>query len=165
MHRSLRKILGVAGLSMNWSIVWGAFFALAVLIISVVRPQNIAPGEGPLPAGVTGLFAGLVSGAIFGCIVTIAEDRRPVAQLKVPRVALWGAFASAVWPLVNRSPGDMMLVLCLFGGAYAAVSVAVTRRFVLSRSQPSLLFTVVGRSVRDPLRAACAPDDSQAGRA
>ena len=157
MRRSRRKMLGVVGLGVNWAIVWGVLFTTLVAAIGLARPQDLRPGEGPFQAGATGALAGFISGFIFGLIVTFAEDHKPVTGLLVPRVAFWGFLASAVWPALNRLPVDMLLALCLLGGMYAAVSAAVARRYEARRTRPSLLFTIAGRSVRDPLRSACAP--------
>jgi len=158
MKRTLRKILGIAGFGLNWGIVWGVLLAVLVAGIGLVRPQDVDAGEGPFPAGVIGFKAGCLSGLIFGLIVALAENRKPLAGLNILRFALWGALASLVWPLVSRVPGDIVLAHCLLGGAYAALSVALARAFILQRSRPSLLFTVLGRSVRDPLRATCGPE-------
>jgi hypothetical protein len=156
MRRPLRKLLGVIGLGVNWGIVWGGLFGALVSIIGAFRPQDIPQAEGPFPASGIGLVAGLICGTTFGLILAFAEDGKRVVDLKLIRVTAWGVLASAVWPLFTSLPYDMILYLCPAGGAYAMMSLAIARRFELRQSKPSLLFKVVGRSLRDPLRAACA---------
>jgi hypothetical protein len=157
MARQLRKFLGIAGLGINWAILWGLALVAGMGTIRVFRPQDVQAGEGLLSAVMAGGLAGLVSGTLFGLIIALAEDRKPIAELRVPRIALWGALASAVWPLLHRHDPGMILAFCLLGGCYAAVSVALARKLGIRRFSSSYLFTVLGRSVRDPLRAACAP--------
>ena len=66
MNGLLRKLFGVLGIGLTWSIVWGVAFVALWLIAGIIRPEDIDPGEGPDVAVGTGVLVGFVSGAVFG---------------------------------------------------------------------------------------------------
>lgn len=159
LPRFLRKFLGIVGLGINWGLVWAGVFAVFVWILGNFRPHDIEDGEGSLTAGTVGLFFGLVTGVCYGFIVCFAEDRKPIVDLTLLRVSAWGAIASLVWPIVNSLPLDMVVTLSLLGAMYALLSLAIARRFEHRQATAPPWSLVVGRSLRDPLRATCAPGD------
>jgi hypothetical protein len=156
MNKLFWKLLGVVGIGMSWSIVWGAFFATLVLIIGVFRPEDIDLGEGPIEVSRIGLIVGFVSGAIFGTILSFAENRKSLLDLSLIRMAIWGMLAAAAWPLLTYVDDSMVFILCPLGAVCAAASVAIARRAEwhdLERPQPLRL---IGRLLAKPLQAACA---------
>jgi hypothetical protein len=157
LSRPLRKILGVVGLGIHWGIVGALFFFLIVSAIGMFRPHDISPGADPLSAGWTGFLFGVTSGLLFGLLLTAIENRKFVAALNWKRVAIWGALACAVWPLLHALRIEMVLALCGGGGLYSIFSVLVAQHYERRQPKSSFLFKLVGRSLRDPLRATCAP--------
>ena len=48
MNQIRRRILGVIGIGLSWSVVWGAFFFALASIIGFFRPQDFDSGETPI---------------------------------------------------------------------------------------------------------------------
>ncbi|MGI8783293.1 MAG: hypothetical protein ACR2L2_06555 [Acidobacteriota bacterium] len=135
MNKPLRKLLGVMGIGLSWGAVWGALFATLVLIIGIVRPEDIDPGEGAVAVSGIGWLVGFVSGVLFGIILSFAEDRKSILDPALSRVAIWGMLGSAAWPLLTAVDDSMMLILCPLGPS-------VLRRRLRSRAERS--FTIRG---------------------
>jgi hypothetical protein len=155
MNMALRKLLGVMGIGLSWSMVWGLVFATLVLIAGTLRPEDIDPGEGPLVAIGTGLMVGFVSGAVFGIILAFAENGKAILDLALLRVAIWSALAAAVWPLLTVVHDSMMIILCPLGAGCASAAVAIARRS--ERQDPERpQLSLIGRLLASPLQAACA---------
>jgi hypothetical protein len=155
MNKSLRKILGVMGIGLSWGVAWSAVFATLVLIIGAFRPEDIDPGEGPLVASGIGFMVGVVSGVVFGIILSFAENRKSIHDLALVRVALWGVIGAAVWPLMTPLPDDMMLILCPLGAVCATALVAIARRAERHRLERPQSIGLIGRLLASPLKAAC----------
>jgi hypothetical protein len=47
---------------------------------------------------------GLVSGAIFGILLALGENGKPVASISLVRAALWESLSSAVFPVMTGGP-------------------------------------------------------------
>ena len=156
MNKPLRKLLGVMGIGLSWSIVWGVVFATLGLIAGIVRPEDIDPGEGPVVVIGTGLLVGFVSGAVFGIILSFAENRKAILDLALIRVALWGMLAAAVWPLLTIVHDSMMVIVCPLGAICALAAVAIARRAELHDPERPQLLRLIGRLLASPLQAACA---------
>lgn len=138
--RILRWLRGFLGLVVTWGITWGAVFALLGLIVGFVDPDSIDPGEGPLRIAWIGAFYGVVSGAVFALLLSVAERRRAITELSAGRAALWGAISAAVFPLLTPVADSMLIFLCPIGAALAAGSVGLAKRAVLRAplEQPKL---------------------------
>ena len=156
LNTALRRLLGVLGIGLSWGVAWAALFATLALIIGILRPQDIDSGESPLGFSGIGLVVGFVSGAVFGLILAIAENRKSIVDLALMRVALWGMLGAAAWPLLTPLPDAMLLILCPLGAVCAAVAVAIARRAEHHDPQLPTGLSVLGRLLRTPLRAACA---------
>lgn len=156
MNRILRKLLGVLAIGLSWGPVWCAFFVTLVLIIGIIRPQDMDPGEGPGIAGKIGLLVGFVSGAVFGVILSFAENRKTLPDLALIRVALWGVVAAAVWPLLTTVDNRMIYILCPLGAACASASVAMARKMDLHAPERSQFLRWIGFVLVKPLQAVCA---------
>ncbi len=156
MNKPFRKLLGVIGIGLSWSMLWGIVFATLVLIAGFIRPEDIDPGEGPVVAIGTGLLVGFVSGAIFGIILSFAEHRKAILDLALIRVAIWGMLAAAAWPLLTAVHDSMMIILCPLGAFCASAAVAIARRAELYDPERSQFLRWIGRFAASPLRAACA---------
>jgi len=154
--KPLRKLLGVMGIGLSWSVMWGLVFAILGLIGGIIRPQDIDPGEGPVVIIGTGLLVGFVSGVVFGIILSFAENRKTLLDLALIRVAIWGMLAAAVWPLLTIVHDSMMIILCPLGAACAAGAVALARRAEFHSREQSSLAGLIDRFLASHLKAACA---------
>jgi hypothetical protein len=108
MQRLMRRIRGALGMAIAWGITWavGAAGFLAVLAL-VLRPIAFWPGL----RGITllGGISGMISGFVFALALGVFHRNRTLADLRVSRMALWGAAAGIVVPLV-------LLTMTLLGG-------------------------------------------------
>jgi hypothetical protein len=81
------------------SALWAAIFAPVSVLTSA---QYWLKHHRPLPLGfvlemvLAGAILGAVSGAIFGLVLMVAERRRTVEKLRLPRLLLGGAIAGLV---------------------------------------------------------------------
>ena len=123
----LRKLRGILGTGLTWGAAWAAFFGALGLVISVVDPASIDPGEAPLMLAVFGGGFGLIAGTAFGLLLSFAEGRRRLIELTPGRAAIWGALAAATIPLL-KSNIDQVILFCPIGAAVAAATVAIARR-------------------------------------
>lgn len=128
MTRLVRALRGATVISIAWGIAWIFVGALIWLVIRVVSPEDIAPGEGPERAlPILGLV-GLLSGFGFAALLALAERRNRLETLSLSRVALWGLLGSAAIPLLMGTDGSMGWVTGPMGAIFAAASVAIARR-------------------------------------
>lgn len=109
----MNKVIGglprVLGVALAWAILWMTFWAIVAVIIGVVDPDSIDPGEGLAGAAIFGSM-GILSGVILGILLVLDEPRRPSAQLSLGRAAGWGTLASAVAQIPYLGHGDQGLV-------------------------------------------------------
>ena len=140
MGAFLRKCRGVLGIGVTWGAVWAAIFAALAVIIGLVDPDSIDPGEGPIRVAGIGAVFGFVSGAGFGVLLSLAEGGKAIRDLSVGRAALWGMLGTAAFPLLTPVNNSMLLFVCPIGAALAAASVAVAKKAELRASpdQPKL---------------------------
>src|SRR5262245_3208435 len=156
MNKTLRRSLGVMGIGASWGVVWGMVFTALDLIIGFFRPDDIGPGEGPLDVSRVGLLVGFVSGAIFGTILSILENRKSIRELSLLRVAIWASVAAAVWPLITVVDDSMVIILCPLGAGCALAAVTIARKAWAQDTKRSKLLSFIGGIVAKPLAAACA---------
>jgi hypothetical protein len=128
MNEILRKLRGMVGVAATWGLAWGAIFATIGLVIWVFDPDSIGPGDDPLLVVRIGATYGLITGASFGVLLGLAERNRSIADLSLARVALWGAVAASVFPLVSPANNAMLVFLCPIGAGLAAGSIALAKR-------------------------------------
>ena len=152
MTKLLRKLHGAMGIGLTWGAILAAIFAAISIIVWLIKPEDIDPGEGPIRVGAIGGGIGLVSGVAFGIVLSFAESGRAIHDLVLGRVAIWGILASAVFPLLTGRR-DQVFVLCPIGGAVAMAAVAIARRAELRVSSqpkrvPDVIFGYVLRSVK-----------------
>ena len=128
MRALLRKCRGVLGIGVIWSVAWAAIFAGLALVVGVFDPDSIDPGEAYIRISGIGAFFGFVSGAAFAVLLSVADGRRLLRDLSPIRAALWGAFATAAFPLLTGVDDRMVFLVCPIGAVFAAASVAVARK-------------------------------------
>jgi len=140
MGTLLRRCRGVLGFGVTWGAVWATIFAALALIVGLVDPDSIDPGEGPIRVAGIGAVFGFVSGVGFGVLLSLAEGRKAIRDFSLSRAALWGILGTAAFPLLTPVDNGMLLIVCPIGAALAAVSVAVAKQAELGASpeQPKL---------------------------
>jgi len=112
MRAFLRRCRGALGISIAWGAVWAAIFAALTVVIGIVDPDSIDPGETVARIAWIGGVFGLVSGAVFSLLLSLAERRKTIRDLSLRRAALWGVVGAwAVYRLAGRvmSPGGAVM--------------------------------------------------------
>lgn len=141
MRTALRRIRGLLGIGLTWGVAWGALGALATMVIGYFRPGNVGPGEGPLVAATVLGIAGFVSGVLFGGFVAATGRRKTLLELSLGKMAIWGAVAASVIPLVTIADDRMVYIPAPLGAFLASGSLALARRAELGRGEERKLLT------------------------
>lgn len=131
MSKILRSLRGLLGIGLTWGIVWAAVMIAVGMIIEVVDPDSIDPGEEPIVLGAVVGLVGFISGLVFGGLLSMAERQKTISDLSLSRVAMWGILVSAAFPLLAGKDIRMMLFLGPLGAVSALASVALARRWAL----------------------------------
>ncbi len=134
----LRRVLGIG---LAWAILWGVFWTTLFSIIGIVDPDSIDPGD-EMAVIILGSM-GLLTGVVFGILLSIGSRSRTNIDLSLTRVAVQGILATAVVQLGYLDHGDlglahnirMALLFCAFGGVVTLVWLA-TARWWLRRHSP-----------------------------
>jgi hypothetical protein len=132
MDALFRWCRGALGTGATWGAAWAATFASLVLVIGILDPDSIDPGEGPLKGIAIGALFGFVSGAVFSALVALAEGGKAVRDLSAGRAALWGMLATAAYPLLTAVDNGMLFIVCPVGAALAAASVTMAKKAELA---------------------------------
>jgi len=140
MRSFLRKLRGALSIAVTWGGVWAAIFAAIAFVIGIVDPDSIDAGEGPVRIAGIGAMFGFISGAVFAALFTATEGRKTLRDLSLGRAALWGAVATAAFPLLTPVANSMLIIFCPVGAALGAGFVAVAKRGELTGApeQPKL---------------------------
>lgn len=141
MSTALRRIRGLLGIALTWAVAWGGLGALATLVIGYFRPGNVGPGEGPLVAATVLGIAGFVSGVLFGGFLSAVGRRKTLLELSLARMAIWGAVAASVIPLVTIADDRMVYITAPLGAFLASGSLALARRVELGKGEERKLLT------------------------
>ncbi len=130
MTRFARWLRGALGVGLTWAALWMLFAILLWTVFMVFAPGQMHAGEG-LARGlrIFGLV-GLLSGLGFAALLSLAEHRRPLGELSLGRVALWGFLGSAAIPMVMGVDAREGWLPGLLGAIFATASVAIARRGV-----------------------------------
>jgi len=138
MISAMRRVRGVALISLIWAPLWAVMFGVFLLVLErLLGPSNE-------PSFVFMMLTigqvGLVTGALFGVLLALGENGKAVEQLSLMRVALWGALSATVFPVMTGRANQVFWT-CTFGAIVAVAMVAVARRAALSRlsRSPGLL--------------------------
>lgn len=83
VRKFLRRLRGIVGTALTWGVGWVVANALLCLVTGVPL-QFLGPLSG------TAMFQGFLAGGTFATILSIAERKRTLEELSLPRVALWG---------------------------------------------------------------------------
>ncbi len=131
-----RCLKTVVGLSLLWTLIWGALGAGVSLLVGLIDPPSVDPGESPWNlARVVGM-AGLLAGAVFGVILLVGERRSELAEVWPVRAVMWGVAAGMILPFLLRAEVNTgHLANTIVASALSAVvSIILARRLRLRRA-------------------------------
>ena len=128
MNTFLTRLRGALGVSATWGAVWAAIFAALTVVVGVLDPDSIDPGETTLRIAAIGAVYGAVSGGAFSGLLSLTERGRTLRDLSLGRAAVLGAVASAAFPLLTEVHDSMVILVCPIGAAIATASVAAAKR-------------------------------------
>ena len=119
----MKRILTIG---LVWAGLWMAAATILGVIIAVIDPASIDPGEEYMGLVIFGLM-GFLSGAAFALLLSIGRAGRQDADRPVAVVAIWGLAGTAVAQVPYLGHGDqgllanigMALVFSAFGGCVA----------------------------------------------
>ena len=127
MDRILRRARGAIGMGLLWGVAWS--------VVGVV-PRWLFGFNPDAPFPIIFGVLGFAAGVTFAGLITLAEGRRTLAQVSVPRFAGWGALGGFLLSaLFTRAAslgwGDALMIAPTFALASAACasgSLALARR-------------------------------------
>ncbi len=147
MDEILRKLRGLLGVGVTWGAVWAVVGSVVGVVYGLVAPDLWQWGN-PILDWTLGMgMYGFVSGVGFGKLLALAEGRRRLDELSLPRVAMWGVLGSAAVPLLFAAAGlfsvtttwvdvvSAMGLTALLGGLSAPGAIALARRAELSEGE------------------------------
>lgn len=123
-----RRVRGLLGLGAFSGIAWGVIGALIATVALIVDPMTVDAGEGPFWAALIIGRAGFVAGVAAGLALMIAERRHSIRDLRLPRVAMWGALGGLALPWIGAAPSAMIAILAVMGAGTAVGAVSLARR-------------------------------------
>jgi len=114
MNSLLQKLRGVLGTGLTWALGWsvvGTILQGGLSLLGISRAPDLSVA--PFMWGLMGLYGGTT----FGALLSFTEAKRTLKNLRLGRVAVWGALAGVALPVVydllRGDPGaiSMMSVL------------------------------------------------------
>jgi hypothetical protein len=151
----LRKLRGVTGISLIWAPVWAVLFTLLTCILQLFLPLDSDVGTLRLMSIIGRV--GLVSGGIFGILLSLNESGKAIRNLSLGRAMVWGILSSAIYPLVTQRANQVFWT-CTFGAVVAVALVALARRAELrDLAHPRRLRDIFFACVLTPIRDAVSP--------
>jgi hypothetical protein len=127
MRKSLRRIRGAIGMGLTWAAAWSVVGS---------APRWLFGFNADVPFPLVFGVLGFISGLTFSGILFLAEGRRTLDQMSLPRFTVWGAvggiLVSALFTrMASLSAGDVLMVAPTFAVACAisaSGSLALARR-------------------------------------
>ena len=121
MRRFLKWLRGLFGTAAVWAFGFGA-------IGTVVTGMSGYGLVATLSAFLPNAICGFVLGGTFAGILSLAERRRSLTELSVPRVGMWGALGTMLLaPGMTTGLVEYVYAVAL-GAGFAAGSVALAKR-------------------------------------
>jgi hypothetical protein len=100
----LQKLRGVLGTGLTWAVGWsvaGTILQGGLSLLGLFRAPDLSVA--PFMWGLMGFYGG----TMFGALLSLTEGRRTLQNLRIGRVAVWGALAGFALPVVyNLMRGD-----------------------------------------------------------
>lgn len=132
MRLLLRRLRGVLGMALTWSLGWATAGAILASARAYVDARTGATGSFDIPALIMIWGAvGFVAGGMFYVVLSIAERRPIFDSLKGTRIAAWGALAGSMLPafftLATANPPADIAVGAVLGAASAVGSLWIAR--------------------------------------
>ena len=150
MKTLLRKLRGAVGIGLTWGILWAVIGYTISVVIGLIDPDSIDPGESPIRLGAIIGLVGFVSGVGFGAVLSAIERKKTILDLSLVRVAIWGIIGSAALPLLTNMHNSLILFTGPLGAAFAAASVAIARKGELHNPEQQKRVSAVPRTASDP---------------
>jgi len=98
----LRKLRGIIGTGISWAIGWsiaGTAIHWSLALLGLVGSPDMMVA--PFMYGLLGFYGG----SVFGGVLALTEHRRSLSELRLGRVAVWGALAGLFVPVVYHLLG------------------------------------------------------------
>ena len=128
MRTFLRRLRGLLGLGAFTGSVWAVVGFVVGVVVLIVDPAVVGPGEGPLWIAYYFGRSGVVAGLVAGGVLALAERRQALASLRVSRLTLWGAIGGLTIPWLAAAPQAMLPLFVALGAGTGAVTWALARR-------------------------------------
>src|SRR5258706_7012848 len=141
---TFRRFRGVVGAALIWALAW---LPIGILLLLWRNSRNIECFYCPPALSVLGIWTGwgALSGAVFATVLMVAEGRHALAELRIERVATWGALGALSAPLAITVAETMqsgpysdwtftigvLVFSALLGAGCASGTVALARRAAL----------------------------------
>jgi len=104
MRSLLQKLRGVLGTGLTWALGWsiaGTLLQGGLSLLGLLRAPDLSVA--PFMWGLMGFYGG----TMFGALLSLTEGRKTLQNLRIGRVAVWGALAGFALPVVyNLMRGD-----------------------------------------------------------
>lgn len=151
----LRKLRGVTGISLIWAPVWAVMFTVLLYVLQLFLPLDSDVGTLRM-MWVIG-WVGLVSGGIFGILLSLNESGKAIRHLSLGRAIVWGILSSAIYPLLTQRANQVFWT-CTFGAVVAATLVLLARKAARrDLTRPRRLRDLLLACVHVPVRDALSP--------
>lgn len=125
LKSKLRRALGIGA---GWGSLWLAFWLGVAIVIGMLSPESIDPGE---PTGLIAIFGvmGLLSGLVFAGLAFVGAPAATATELSPSRAAGLGVLATAIVQVGYLGHGDQglaanLLMAFLFSLVGGIVTVA-----------------------------------------
>jgi len=125
LKSKLRRALGIGA---GWGSLWLAFWLGVAIVIGILSPESIDPGE---PTGLIAIFGvmGLLTGLAFAGLAFVWAPAGTATELSLSRAAGLGVLATAIVQVGYLGHGDQglaanLLLAFLFSLVGAIVTVA-----------------------------------------
>lgn len=124
----------IAGVGVAWGALWVAATGLLTLVLSIVDPDSVDPGEPTMAVVVFGSM-GLLSGLVFGALLWMTGHRVSF-EVSFRQALGWGTLGSAIAQVPYLGHGDQGIaanlqvaaLLAIVGGLVAMVWLVLARR-------------------------------------
>ena len=126
MRDIVRRLRGALGMGFIWALGGALVGGLIEGILNILPGSDMWLGVDMWPAALA--IPAFLAGVAFSVVLVLAEGRRGFDELRLPRVALWGALGGVLLGGVVGLPLVGLAVLALTSAASAAGTLALARR-------------------------------------